>query len=1538
MMRLLRLLLLVALAAPVIGQGEAEPYFALSSSRTFASKGKPSVSLSAWNVDALEFRVYRIQDPVTFFQQLDDPRRFGGRAPAPPRERTALERLRAWKRGLRANIRRSLRAQFTSSPSERLETLFPSEASPAKPVKAVSRETHYAQAPLLNSQQLALSFVHPVRSHSRWERQTVEVGVREKGVYLVEAVRGELRAYTILIVSDVVMITKTGRGRLVNLVVDRQTGEPLPGAEIWVLTRDGRKTVARTDADGIAEIAVTAGRPEDVRIIGRREADVAANILSSYAFSTSIERWAGYVYTDRPVYRPGHTVHFKGILRIRTPAGYEIPAGRTVAVEIKEAGDKPVYRKQLTANANGTIHDEFALSASAALGYYSIEGRLGEAYIMNGSFEVEEYKKPEYEVRVAPAKTRVLQGETVRAVIDSRYYFGEPVSGATVKYSVSRSRYWFPLWYDPDEDSMEPPPEDDAGDGEQLAEGEGKLDQDGKLTIPIETRPSQHRLDYQYRIEARVSDQAKREISGSGWLVATYGSFLLNVAPNRYFYEPGAKGVVSIQARDYDNKPVSTKVHVELIQWNWRTPARSEVKAVADVVTGADGAATAELGLPLEGGFYRVRVTARTPEGRDVEQYTFLLVPGRGDAGLASDPAKTIQIIPDQKSYRPGDTAKLLIFTGKSGTPVLVSVEGRDLRQHKLIRSQDSAAVFEVPVTPTEEPGFYVNAAFIRGGALYQSSKYIKVPPDGHKLNVKMATDKPQYLPGETATYRIDVTGADGKPVPRAELSLGIVDEAIYAIRRDSTPDILRFFFGREWNSVYTGHSLDYYFSGEAGKRRMRLAELRPPSKLAQLKPDRLALPKVRKVFPDTAFWSADIVTDNSGRAQAKAPFPDSLTTWRATARGVTRDTKVGGAVLKTIVRKNLILRLAVPRFFVQGDEVVISAIVHNYLTSAKMAKVSLHVAGLDVLEGSSQEVQIPSRGEAKVDWRVRAKAVRGATVTGRAITDEESDALELELPVNVPGVKLSQARGGALRDTGAAAFDLTFPPQVAPGSRKLAIRVSPSIAGSLFGALEYLTSFPYGCVEQTMSSFLPNIIVRQAVRDLGLKVDLNQVALQEKIRQGLDRLYSFQHEDGGWGWWETDNSHPFMTAYVVAGLAQAEAAGVSIQKEALAKGAAWVRASFTRDSKLAPDLRAYMAYALAGQPKPLPLGSLYEQRSKLSAYGQAILGLALEQAKDARASELAAGLERNVQQDQEQASWPATRDEMLDFSADLTSEATAWAVRLLSHQRRESPLLPKAALWLMNHRNEGYWWSSTKQTAMVIYGLTDFLKSTNELNPNLTATVYVNDRPVLTRQLDQATALGLPELALEEAKLQPGLNRIRVTSAGQGRLYYSVRAEYYSNEDKLQKTGTVSLNILRDYFRLVSTRDGERIVYDTVPLSGPVAPGETIAVRLTVTGSDWPYLLVEDPIPAGTEFIERDDRYELKNRPSWWRYTFTRRELHDDRLAIFQTRFERGQTQYFYLLKVVNPGQFQVSPARVQPMYQPDVLATTDSRRLEVK
>jgi hypothetical protein len=488
--RIARLLLLLASAAACLGQSENEPYFSLYTTRTFGTGSKVNVQLSAWNVDSLEFRVYRIQDPVAFFEQLPDPHQFGGRAPRAPGKLTLLERIHEWKRSLRVSIRLALRAQFSESPSQHLG--LREEEAPPPDLKTGHKETHYAEAPLLNSQQLVLSFQQPVRGHSRWERETVNLGLKDKGFYLVEAVKGKLCAYTLVMVSDLVMISKPSSSAVVNFVVDRRTGLPIPQAKVSLLARDVHLGEADTSTDGIAELRYKGTQPSDLRLVAHHGNDYAVNVMGDMPGSPG-DQWMGYAYTDRPIYRPGHTVHFKALLRKRESSGYSLPGAKSFSVTVSDSDQKPVYQKSLTVSPTGSLHDELTLPPTAALGLYSLEIKSGDSVVTYGNFEVQEYKKPEYEVRVIPSKGRVVQGESVQVTIDSRYFFGEPVSGAKVTYAFYRTPYYFPLWYDPDDDTADQPGDQpDAGDadasGDQVEQTEGQLDADGKLTVTLPTK------------------------------------------------------------------------------------------------------------------------------------------------------------------------------------------------------------------------------------------------------------------------------------------------------------------------------------------------------------------------------------------------------------------------------------------------------------------------------------------------------------------------------------------------------------------------------------------------------------------------------------------------------------------------------------------------------------------------------------------------------------------------------------------------------------------------------------------------------------------------------------------------------------------------------------------------------------------------------------------------------------------------------------------------------------------------------------------
>ncbi len=127
----------------------------------------------------------------------------------------------------------------------------------------------------------------------------------------------------------------------------------------------------------------------------------------------------------------------------------------------------------------------------------------------------------------------------------------------------------------------------------------------------------------------------------------------------------------------------------------------------------------------------------------------------------------------------------MLIVTGKEPASVLVTAEGNGLYSGQVVKSSGGSIAVDVPVKPEYAPNFYVGAVFIRDNKLYEGSKSLKVPPTQHELNVQLTPSKPQYQPGEAASYTIKASDSTGKPVV-AEFSLGVVDEAIYAIKPET--------------------------------------------------------------------------------------------------------------------------------------------------------------------------------------------------------------------------------------------------------------------------------------------------------------------------------------------------------------------------------------------------------------------------------------------------------------------------------------------------------------------------------------------------------------------------------------------------------------------------------------------------------------------------------------------------------------------------------------------------------------------------------
>ena len=1573
MKRLLNFLLPFAFCVLPLSAGaqdDERPAFSLSTSEVFTTRDAPNFYLTFRRMSQLDFRVYKVKDPFAFFEGLDDPHSLGTSEANVKQERTLLERFADWKRGQRQRLRRFARAQ--ASHDYRVTRRAAGDKAEVSQRVVLNANT-FAQVPLLNADQVVTTWRELLPNNRDTEVRRVPVEIKQPGIYVVEAVNDLLRAYTIVIVSDLGLVTKTSPGQMLFFAADRFSGEPAADCTIHVVFK--KKTIAdgRTNGDGLFEATLPDERMEDVVGVAQCGNQVAATDPGSWTLGQPAKELAAYIYTDKPIYRPGHTVHVKAILRWRQMdalAKFDRPDAEVV---VSDANDKVVFRRQVKLDAFGSVQASFPVPATAALGSYAIRIQSGDAQGLGG-FEVQEYRKPEFEVIVTPASRFVVQGREAVVDLQARYYFGQPVSNGNVRWVVNQQLYFSPLRWNDDVEG------DDSGywyGDNQTAEGTVRLDEAGKAQIRIPLGVDDNARDFSARIEAQVTDAANREVAGRTIVHATYGTFFLSAEAGNTIHRGGEQVQVSIRALDYagtaqPNVPVT--LALEHLQYRSGYYAQPEVTSIAtqNLATDAQGRALVTFTLPNRTGSFRVRATAPSAE-RTVQDDVFLWVPGPGDyAGDSGD--RYLELLSDKRSYQPGESATLIVRGETVIGPVLVSKEGQHVSWFRVLRPGATDSI-QVPIDDGDVGDVFVNIAYLREGRLYRAERRLGVAAASRTLNVAVTAQQAVSRPRDPGVFDVTVTDQAGQPV-RAQVSLAVIDEAVYGVKADDTPDPIRFFYRREYSRVGTTFSSSYYFTGYSGRDRLQLtARKRRPFTLADFKGDKPVQAQVRKEFPDAIHWVGDLVTDATGKGRVAVRYPDALTTWRLTARAITEDTRAGSTIARTTTTKDLIVRVITPRFLTEGDEVVVPTMVHNYKPEERTASVSIEATGLATIGAHlATGGALTSGAERRDDWRFAAKAPGRATVTATAKTESDVDAVELPIPIVPFGIRREIGKSGSIVGAGEVTAAVDMPEASNPAARSISVSLAPSLAGSVLGALDFLTEYPYGCTEQTLSSFLPNLLVTRALTELKLAPTERLSALDRQVSAGLQRLYDFQHEDGGWGWWKDDGNHPFMTAYALWGLDESRRAGVKVELQRISNGARELARLYAAYPRVEPDLKAYEAYVLqraaAGEAQigwyadgqqgtyshAAARDELWATRSRMSAYGRALLLLLLDETKDARGNELANTLVGEAVTRGDVSWWAVANDPLIFDYAETSIEATAFAVQALVKRDPTNPLIERSVRWMMLNRTAGYW-SSTKQTAMAIYGLLGFMRARGESAQPFSVDVFVNGQAAGRHSFTAAQMTAADPIVIS-APASAGANQVKLVkrdappspsasdsaraasdrSAGQAALYWSASAVYYDTATAAARQGSRELAITRKYALLSPVKVKDRIVYRESAFTGNARPGDVLSVRLTVAGSpEWRYLALEDPLPAGVEAIQDTTAYPLEREApdSWW--YGSRVEYRDSRTVFFQETFDRGRYEFAYLVKVIAPGQFRAVPAQVSPMYVPGVHASSEPQAFTI-
>lgn len=767
----------------------------------------------------------------------------------------------------------------------------------------------------------------------------------------------------------------------------------------------------------------------------------------------------------------------------------------------------------------------------------------------------------------------------------------------------------------------------------------------------------------------------------------------------------------------------------------------------------------------------------------------------------------------------------------------------------------------------------------------------------------------------------------------------------------------------------------------------------------------------VRHDFRETAFWQPDVITSADGTARVAFRYPDSATRWGVRAIAATKGSQFGEGATNTVTKLPLGVRLQTPRFLVAGDEATISVSLDNTTADPLRVTPTLEVEGITMLgriregkpeTGSPAAVEVPAGGSAQVDWIVRAITNGPASLTATARGPGVSDAMRRDLVVVEKGIEQMLSRSGKAA-SGEVTVHLDLPPRKA-GSTRFAVRLTPSLAVTMLDALPYLADYPYGCTEQTLSRFLPAVIVRRTLAEVGLDADaaMNRAfggigtnaagraspalgtrkdlgKLDDMIAAGLKRLYDGQN-GAAWGWWPGGGEDVWMTAYVVWGLRLAQQSGVTVEEPRLIQAERWLTEHLVQLADR-PDEAAWALHALAarrttpGQPAvdPLELRALervYGQRAELSSGARALVLLAAPRFGKADwakilAENLSNGVVRDLQPDASVIYQGAVQGGSTVPTAhwgggsqfgrwgDGAVEATAFSVRALLAMDPANALVEPAVAWLLQNRR-GASWNNTRDTALTLLCLTDFLRVSGELKRSLDAEIWVNGRSLVRTNWSPAGLLAAPsEFAVPEDWLRD-TNEVRIVRhGGEAPIYFGVEARFFT-ADAPRAAGS-DLFVRRDYFKLVPVETLLKGVQEKrvrLEEGDGVASGDLVECRLVFEAkNDTEYLLFEDRKPAGFEATEVQSGWgpsASRITPAEAQGPGVRRaepgrseplffEWRDRRAAIFASRLTAGFWEIRYRYRAETPGRFAALPVTAEAMYVPGLRANSVGQEVRI-
>jgi uncharacterized protein YfaS (alpha-2-macroglobulin family) len=1323
----------------------------------------------------------------------------------------------------------------------------------------------------------------------------------------------------------------------------------------------------------------------------------------------------GAVFTDRGVYKLGEEVHLKAILRLDAPDGIRLlDPGTTIHVTVRDTHDKVVDRRTVKSSEWSSADWTLTVPADGSLGSYWIRASLDperpvrapgasttseldaserereeaerrSQYLrtVNGSFLVAAYRRPDFRTDVTLGGD-LLAGGTLSGVVTGRYLFGAPMVKRPVKWSLRRTPSFSPPRelterFTDERFEFVGSPEEPSYDRDPIAGDTAALDATGQVSLDLETTRDAG-VPYIYTLEADVEDVSRQHVANRSSVHVHPAPWYVGIRRPPFFVEQRAGFETAVVAVTPDGK-VTPGVPVALtltqVQWHsvrraegssfygWETERR-EVEAGTWAVTTADQPVPVQLTFP-GGGLFVLEATARDDEGRSSTTRLAFYVTGPGYTAWTRYDHNRIDLVAERATYRPGETARIMIQSPWEHATALLTTEREGIRSHERFALTSTQHTVDVPIRETDIPNLYVSVLLVKGRTKTEIPDdgsdpgkpsfrlgyvHLKVDDRAKRLDVAVTANQEEYRPGASAQVNVEVKDAQGQPV-RGEVTLWAVDHGVLSLTAFSTPNVLSQVYIDKALQVMTVDSRQRIVS-----RRVLTPKGTDDGGGGGADPGAGTL---RKDFRVLAFWLGSLETDARGRAQTRVTLPESLTTYRVMAVAADKASRFGSGESEIRINKPVTLRPAFPRFLAAGDQASFGAVVTNQLKTPGTAIVTIESADPGVVAfgaDTTRTVQIAPGGSAEVRFEAASRTVGSARVRMRVRLGDEGDAFEDAIPVEVLAPPETVAAYGDTQDK--AVERLAVPAGVVTSAGGLHVELSSTAMVGLGEGARYLVEYPYDCAEQRASRALALLLTADLGEAFSLP-DIAPAAMRATAQSNLTELKKFQCPSGGFAFWPGDcmDSFPYLTSYLLHVFDVADSLKYTIDADMRERAYSYLEQALTENVPGGegwwPYYTAWQAFAVkvlaeGGRNQDSNVTRLYGYRDRMPVFALAHLldALAARGDRGPRVEELKRRIANAVFPEGGSAHVEELNDPYLMWFWNSNIRSTAIVLGTLVRQDDATlTAIRPMVRWLISARTNGRW-RNTQENAWALEALVRSYRRFESQTPDFTAVVTLGAEELARERFDRrSTGAAVRDVAMPDllARRQPGsTHELAFAMQGTGTLFYATRLRYVSDEFRQQGMDN-GIGISRTYTPLDESGAPR-------PPTTSLRAGDLVRVNLVLDlPAERRFVAVTDPLPAGLEPVDSslattatDTTEPERTAPeagwrTWWaRGGFDHVERHDDRVRLFATRLAEGRHEYSYLARATTAGTFRTAPSHAEQMYEPEVFGRTASVIVDVQ